>query len=266
MASLALQRGLDSIASHGRFSRTLLQRLYEAYRLGSAPFEGFVRATPLVSLTRWPSADTSSSAFRSATGMLIDALQTSASRWEADELLLRDHYRQVAQRMADDQRTLFFVDLPWRVGLHELVWLRAQRRGVVMTYNVWLHPYGKLGHPAEIAALLEAGRRLLYLPQPSRQMGWPIFVLDRRRYYTKNELSPREIFPNTYALGEEDLPQPAWLADLGVERVRYIGPPRPLEDLSAYLAALRENGLEVRQHFLGEGSSSAEAGPCREEA
>ncbi|MBE3555667.1 MAG: hypothetical protein IMW91_01095 [Firmicutes bacterium] len=257
---MAPQHGLDSIVRDGHFSRTLLQRLYEAYRLGSAPFEGFVRATPLVSLTRWPSADTDSPAFRSATAALIDALQTGAARWEANDRRLMGGYRQAVQRMADDQRTLFLFDLPWRVGLHGLVWLRAHRRGVVMTYNVWLHPYGELGRPAEIAALLEAGRRLLCLPQPSRQMGWPIFVMDRRRYHAKKEVSARGVFPNTYALGEEDLPQPAWLVALGVETVRYVGPPRPLEDLSAYLAAVKESGISVHQHFVGDGRYADEPG------
>ena len=101
-----------------------------------------------------------------------------------------------------------------------------------LAWNGWYDPRGTLDGREELPLLLTLARRLARLPAERGAC----LLFDSTRHAEKREGT----LDNRYALGEEDAPSLEHLREMGVRRVRAWVWQRPGDDLSAYLAYLRQ--------------------------
>jgi hypothetical protein len=129
--------------------------------------------------------------------------------------------------------TLWIFDLPGPLALWLAYGLR-KRLGLAsaLAWNGWYDPRGTLDGREELPLLLTLARRLARLPAERGAC----LLFDSTRHAEKREGT----LDNRYALGEEDAPSLEHLREMGVHRVRAWVWQRPGDDLSAYLAYLRQ--------------------------
>jgi hypothetical protein len=124
-------------------------------------------------------------------------------------------------------------DLPGPLALWLAYGLRKRLRlASALAWNGWYDPRGALDGREELPLLLTLARRLARLPAGRGAC----LLFDSARHAEQREGT----LDNRYALGEEDAPSLEHLRDMGVRRVRAWVWQRPGDDLSAYLAYLRQ--------------------------
>ena len=104
--------------------------------------------------------------------------------------------------------------------------------GSALAWNGWYDPRGVLEGRSEIPLLLDLARRLTRMPAGRGTS----LIFDSGRHAEK----PAGALDNRYALVEEDAPSLEHLREMGVRRVRAWVWQTPGDDLSAYLAYLRQ--------------------------
>jgi len=131
------------------------------------------------------------------------------------------------------RQTIWIFDLPGPLALWLAYGLR-KRLGLAsaLAWNGWYDPRGTLDGREELPLLLTLARRLARLPAERGAC----LLFDSTRHAEKREGT----LDNRYALGEEDAPSLEHLREMGVHRVRAWVWQRPGDDLSAYLAYLRQ--------------------------
>jgi hypothetical protein len=131
------------------------------------------------------------------------------------------------------RQAIWIFDLPGPLALWLAYGLR-KRLGLAsaLAWNGWYDPRGALDGREELPLLLTLARRLTRLPAGRGAC----LLFDSARHAEKREGT----LDNRYALGEEDVPSLEHLREMGVRRVRAWAWQKPGDDLSAYLAYLRQ--------------------------
>ncbi len=131
------------------------------------------------------------------------------------------------------RQTIWIFDLPGPQALWLAYGLR-KRLGLAsaLAWNGWYDPHGALDGREELPLLLTLARRLACVPAGRGAC----LLFDSTRHAEKREGT----LDNRYALGEEDVPSLEHLREMGVRRIRAWVWQRPGDDLSAYLAYLRQ--------------------------
>jgi hypothetical protein len=114
----------------------------------------------------------------------------------------------------------------------------------VCTFDHWPHPAGLLRPERILAQLLRFAPIVAEARQHLLPASPPVWICDRERLGTRPG-RPHE-FDNRYFLDDSLLPGPEALRKAGIQHIVCIVPEplmNPLEDLSAYLGALRREGF-----------------------
>lgn len=187
-------------------------RAMRAWRSGVGALEPWFRATPFAAAHHYR-------------GRRLRAL-SSARPPATVERLLRS-------LPPPSRQTIWIFDLPGPLALWLAYGLR-KRLGVAsaLAWNGWYDPRGVLDGREELPLLLTLAASLARLP--ARRGACLLF--DSARHAEKREGA----LDNRYILGDEDAPSLEHLREMGVRRVRAWVWQRPGDDLSAYLAYLRQ--------------------------
>ncbi|MHB8170805.1 MAG: hypothetical protein ACYDG6_04590 [Thermincolia bacterium] len=204
-----------------KLSQVDLLQNYRNWREGTGVFEGFVRATPFVSLKHYPDGE-------------VDLTPPELPDRGERLMALAEKYL--------NRESILLVDLPGETAVR-LGFNLQKMLGIkpVLVFNNPLHPRGLVGNEDFVRYLLAGGEQLEPIHEPQ---GYA-FLLDYSRYGDYSPDDFRGFFNNQYELSEEDLPNGDLLSFCGIKKLVVVSGEPVKEDLAYYLQYVENQGLEV---------------------